>query len=39
MMEYTREEMVVHFRGRHKQYMDLKVGVKKDGILTPLELR
>jgi 4-hydroxybenzoyl-CoA reductase alpha subunit len=30
-MEYTREEMVVHFRGRHKQYMDLEIGVDEQG--------
>jgi 4-hydroxybenzoyl-CoA reductase subunit alpha len=39
MMEYTREEMVLHFRGRHKQTMDLKVGVKKDGTLTAVKFR
>ena len=37
MMEYTREEMHVHFRGRHKQYIDLKIGVKKDGTITAVE--
>jgi 4-hydroxybenzoyl-CoA reductase subunit alpha len=39
MMEYSREEMVVHFRGRHKQYMDLKVGAKKDGTITAVQFR
>lgn len=39
MMEYTREEMVLHFRGRHKQYMDLKVGTKQDGAITAVEFR
>ncbi len=34
MMKYTREEMFYHFRGRHKQYLDLKIGVKKDGTIT-----
>jgi 4-hydroxybenzoyl-CoA reductase subunit alpha len=37
MMKYTREEMFVHFRGRHKQYMDMKVGVKKDGAITAVQ--
>jgi len=37
MMAYTREEMHVHFRGRHKQYIDLKVGVKQDGTITAVE--
>jgi len=36
-MEYSREEMYVHFRGRHKQYIDLKIGVKKDGTITAVE--
>ncbi len=36
-MEYTREEMYRHFRGRHKQYIDLKIGVKKDGSITAVE--
>jgi 4-hydroxybenzoyl-CoA reductase alpha subunit len=39
MMEYSREEMVRHFRGRHKQYMDLKVGVKRDGTITAVKFR
>lgn len=34
MMEYSREEMYRHFRGRHKQYIDLKIGVRKDGTIT-----
>jgi 4-hydroxybenzoyl-CoA reductase subunit alpha len=34
MMKYTREEMFRHFRGRHKQYVDLKIGVKRDGSIT-----
>ncbi len=29
MMKYSREEMVYHFRGRHKQHIDMKLGVKK----------
>ena len=38
-MEYSREEMHVHFRGRHKQYIDLKIGMKKDGAITAAEHR
>lgn len=37
MMEYSREEMHLHFRGRHKQYIDLKIGVKRDGTITAVE--
>ena len=37
MMEYSREEMHVHFRGRHKQYIDLKIGVRNDGTITAVE--
>ena len=37
MMAYTREEMHVHVRGRHKQYIDLKIGVRKDGTITAVE--
>jgi 4-hydroxybenzoyl-CoA reductase alpha subunit len=37
MMEYSREEMHVHFRGRHKQYIDLKIGVRQDGTITAVE--
>ena len=39
MMEYSREEMFKHFRGRHKQYIDLKIGVKRDGTITAVEQR
>jgi 4-hydroxybenzoyl-CoA reductase alpha subunit len=39
LMEYSREEMVRHFRGRHKQHMDLKVGVKRDGTITAVQFR
>ena len=38
-MEYSREEMYRHFRGRHKQYIDLKIGVKNDGTITAVEHR
>jgi CO/xanthine dehydrogenase Mo-binding subunit len=37
LMEYSREEMFRHFRGRHKQYIDLKVGVKRDGTIVAAE--
>jgi len=33
-MVYSREEMFLHGRGRHKQYMKFKLGVKKDGTIT-----
>jgi 4-hydroxybenzoyl-CoA reductase subunit alpha len=36
-MVYTREEMFRHGRGRHKQYMDLKIGVTKDGRITAVD--
>jgi 4-hydroxybenzoyl-CoA reductase subunit alpha len=39
MMKYDRREMFYHFRGRHKQYMDLKIGVKKDGTITAVQSR
>ena len=39
MMKYSREEMFYHFRGRHKQTMDLKIGVKKDGTITAVQSR
>ncbi len=39
MMMYDRKEMFYHFRGRHKQVMDLKVGVKKDGTITAVKFR
>ena len=34
MMQYSREEMHLHFRGRHKQFIDLAIGVKRDGAIT-----
>jgi 4-hydroxybenzoyl-CoA reductase subunit alpha len=37
MMQYSREEMYYHFRGRHKLYMDLKIGVKRDGTITAVQ--
>ena len=33
-MEYSREEMYRHFRGRHKQYIDLEIAVDKTGKIT-----
>jgi 4-hydroxybenzoyl-CoA reductase subunit alpha len=36
-MTYTREEMFYHHRGRHKQYMDMKIGVKNDGTITAVD--
>ena len=31
---FTREEMFLYFRGRHKQHMTFKIGVKKNGKIT-----
>jgi len=39
LMEYSREEMFRHFRGRHKQHIDLRIGVKHDGTITAVEQR
>lgn len=39
MMEYSREEMFRHFRGRHKQYIDLTIGVRRDGTITAVDQR
>lgn len=39
LMEYSREEMFRHFRGRHKQYIDLKIGVKRDGTIVAADHR
>ncbi|MCP4663999.1 MAG: molybdopterin-dependent oxidoreductase, partial [bacterium] len=36
-MTYTRREMFYHHRGRHKQTMDMKIGVRKDGSITAVE--
>ncbi len=36
-MTYSRPEMFTHHRGRHKQYMDLKIGVTKDGRITAVD--
>ena len=36
-MKFNREEMYLFGRGRHKQYIDLKIGVKKDGTITAVK--
>jgi len=36
-MVYNRAEMFRHFRGRHKQYMNMKLGMKKDGRITAFQ--
>ncbi len=33
-MRYTREEMIRHGRGRHKQFIKMKIGAKRDGTIT-----
>ncbi len=33
-MRYTREEMVRHGRGRHKQFIKMKIGARRDGTIT-----
>ncbi len=39
LMKYDRREMFQHHRGRHKQTIDLKIGVKRDGTITAVESR
>jgi len=36
-MRFNREEMYLYARGRHKQYIDLKIGVKNDGTITAVK--
>lgn len=36
-MVYTRKDMFHHGRGRHKQHMEFKLGVKKDGTITAFD--
>ncbi|NNM05593.1 MAG: molybdopterin-dependent oxidoreductase, partial [Gemmatimonadetes bacterium] len=36
-MRYTREEMIRHGRGRHKQFVKMKIGAKKDGTITAVQ--
>jgi 4-hydroxybenzoyl-CoA reductase alpha subunit len=38
-MVYSREEMFMFGRGRHKQHMEFKIGVKKDGKITAVKSR
>ena len=38
-MVYSRKEMFFHGRGRHKQHMRFKIGVKKDGTITAVDSR
>ncbi|MCX6647702.1 MAG: molybdopterin-dependent oxidoreductase [bacterium] len=37
MVQYSRKDMFEHFRGRHKQYITYKIGVKKDGRITAVK--
>ncbi|MCH8012942.1 MAG: molybdopterin-dependent oxidoreductase [Candidatus Marinimicrobia bacterium] len=36
-MRYNRTEMFYHCRGRHKQTIDMKIGMKKDGTITAVQ--
>jgi len=36
-MVYSRKEMFLHNRGRHKQYIHMKLGVTRDGRITAFE--
>jgi len=36
-MRYTREEMIRHGRGRHKQIIKMKIGARRDGTLTAVQ--
>ncbi len=36
-MTYSRPEMFYHHRGRHKQYMDLKIGITREGRITAVD--
>jgi 4-hydroxybenzoyl-CoA reductase subunit alpha len=36
-MRYSREEMVRHGRGRHKQHVRMRIGVKRDGTITAVD--
>ncbi len=38
-MRYTREEMIRHGRGRHKQYVTMKIGARRDGTITAVQER
>jgi 4-hydroxybenzoyl-CoA reductase subunit alpha len=37
MVKYSRKDMFEYFRGRHKQYITYKIGVKKDGRITAVK--
>ncbi len=36
-MSFSRKEMFLHGRGRHKQYLTFKTGVKRDGTITAVQ--
>jgi 4-hydroxybenzoyl-CoA reductase subunit alpha len=36
-MRYSREEMMRHGRGRHKQYLKMKIGARRDGTITAVQ--
>ncbi|NIM50793.1 MAG: molybdopterin-dependent oxidoreductase [Gemmatimonadales bacterium] len=36
-MRFSRAEMYLYGRGRHKQHIELKIGVKKDGTITAVK--
>jgi 4-hydroxybenzoyl-CoA reductase subunit alpha len=36
-MRFDRDEMYLYGRGRHKQYVDLKIGVSNDGTITAVK--
>ncbi|MFC2093509.1 molybdopterin cofactor-binding domain-containing protein [Bacteroidota bacterium] len=36
-MHFNREEMYLYGRGRHKQFIDMKIGVKNDGTITAVK--
>jgi 4-hydroxybenzoyl-CoA reductase subunit alpha len=38
-MRYARSEMFHHGRGRHKQHIELKMGMKRDGTITAVKQR
>ena len=39
MMTYDRKEMFLHFRGRHKQVMDLGIAVDEQGVIQAVKFR
>jgi 4-hydroxybenzoyl-CoA reductase subunit alpha len=36
-MRFSRKEMYLYGRGRHKQHIDMKIGIKKDGTITAVK--